>query len=69
MAAALDFLDRYERDSEEILSGIITGDETWVHHFTFSTKKKSMVWKEPKELSPKKFTTVLSANKVMCIFF
>ncbi len=66
MAAALDFLERYERDGEEMLSSIVTGDETWVHHITPSTKKKSMVWKEP---SSKKFKTVLSTNKVVCMFF
>ncbi len=43
MAAALDFFKRYEHDMEEMLSRIFTGDETWVHHFTSNTKKKSMV--------------------------
>ncbi len=33
------------------------------------TKKKSIVWKEPEEPSPKKFKTVLSANKVVCTVF
>ncbi len=33
------------------------------------TKKKLMVWKEPKEPSPKKFKTVLLGNKVMCTVF
>ncbi len=50
MAATLDFLTQYERDGEEMLSRTVTGDETWVHHFTLSTKKKSLVWKEHKEL-------------------
>ncbi len=69
MAVTLDFLERYKRDVEEMLSMIVRGDETWVHHFTPSTKKKSMVWKEVKEPSPKKFKTVLSSNKVMCTVF
>ncbi len=51
MAAIYDYLERYERDSEEMLSRIVTGDETWVHHFTPRTKKKSIGWKEPKEPS------------------
>ncbi len=33
-----------------------------LHH---STKRKSMVWEEPKKPLPKKFKTVLLAKKVM----
>ncbi len=63
MAAAPDFLERYEHDSEEMLSRIVTGDDTWVHHFTHSTKKKSMVWKEPKESLPKKIQNCFAGKQ------
>ncbi len=46
MATTFDFLERYERDSEDMLSSIVTGDETRLYHFIPSTKKKLMVWKE-----------------------
>ncbi len=69
MAATLDFLERHKHDGEDMLSRIVTEDETWVHYFTPSTKKKSMVWEEPTKLLPKKFKTVLSANEVMCAVF
>ncbi len=69
MAAALNFLERYERDGEEMLSRIVTEDETWVHHFTPSTKKKFDSLKRTQRTVVEKFKTVLSANKVICTVF
>lgn len=69
MAAAIEFLTRYQEEGEAMLDRIITGDETWVHHFTPSTKKQTMVWKTVDEPTPKKFKTVPSAGKVMCTVF
>ncbi len=41
ITAALDFLERYESDGEEMLSTIVTRDETWVHHFTPQDQKEA----------------------------
>jgi hypothetical protein len=36
----------YEVDRETLLSRIITGDETWIHHWDPETKQESMQWKD-----------------------
>ncbi len=46
-----------------MLERIMTGDETWVHHYTPPTKKQTMVWKSSDEPAPKKFKAVKSAKK------
>ncbi len=48
MATALDFLEPYKHDGEEMLSRIVTGDETWVHHFTPALKRSTWFEKNPK---------------------
>jgi hypothetical protein len=42
-----DLLSRYEADGESLLSRIIAGDETWIHHFEQETKRQSMEWRHP----------------------
>jgi hypothetical protein len=32
---------------EEFLSRIVTGDETWLHHYEPESKRQSMEWKHP----------------------
>ncbi len=46
-----------------MLEGIVTGDETWVHHYTHPTKEQTMVWKSSDEPAPKRFKAVKSARK------
>ncbi|GFW96623.1 uncharacterized protein TNCV_2846801 [Trichonephila clavipes] len=43
--AALTFLQRYHDDGDEILDRTITGNETWISHFTPETKQHSMHWR------------------------
>jgi hypothetical protein len=38
-----DLLPRYEPDGESFLSWIVTGDETWIHHFELETNRQS-IW-------------------------
>ena len=40
-------LDRYANEGEAFLTQIVTGDETWVHHFAPESKRQSMEWKYP----------------------
>ncbi|UYV64614.1 hypothetical protein LAZ67_3001322 [Cordylochernes scorpioides] len=54
MEAARAFLEMHRRDGDQLFSRIVTGDESWVHHSTPETKRKSMVWKKPEESAPKK---------------
>lgn len=69
MAAALDFLARYEAEGELMLSRIVTGDETWVHHYTLPTKRQSSIWKAADKAAPTKFKMGKSAHKVLCTTF
>ena len=62
-------LDRYNNEGEEFLSRIVTGDETWVHHYEPESKRQSMEWKHPGSPAKKKFKTQHSAGKVMLTVF
>ncbi|KAJ4447931.1 hypothetical protein ANN_09940 [Periplaneta americana] len=44
LGAALTFLQRYHDDGDEFLDRIVTGDETWISHFTPETKQQSLHW-------------------------
>ncbi|KFM74683.1 hypothetical protein X975_23290, partial [Stegodyphus mimosarum] len=64
MAAALEFLDRYNTDGENFLKSIVTGDETWVRYDTPETKRQSQQWmhtNSPK--SPTKFKRTFNNRK------
>jgi len=50
------------------LSQIVTGDETWTHHFEPEMKRQSMEWHHPQS-QKKKFKTTPSAGKVMIAVF
>ncbi|XP_052823631.1 uncharacterized protein LOC128247664 [Octopus bimaculoides] len=55
-------LDRYDNEGEELLSKIVTGDETWVHHYETESKRHSIEWKHPGSPTTKKFMTQFSAE-------
>lgn len=66
---SLDHLMQYAREGNEFLFRIITGNETWVHHFTPETKAASMTWKHPNSPVRKKFKVSPSAGQVMATVF
>jgi hypothetical protein len=43
------------KGEEEFFSRIVTGDETWVHHYEPESKRQSMEWKHPEWPTKKKF--------------
>ena len=65
----LDFLQRYSVEGNGFLSRIITGNETWVHHFTLETRKAPMEWRHTSSPARKKFKVAPSAGKVMATVF
>ena len=67
--AALTFLQRYHDDGDDFLDRIVTGDETWISHFTPETKQQSMHWRHSGSPVKKKFKQTLSVQKVMCTVF
>lgn len=52
-----------------LLSTLITGDETWVHYYDPETKQQSMQWKHSDSPPPKKAKAQKSAGKVMLTAF
>ena len=51
-------LDRYDKEGDAFLDIIITGDETWVHHYEPECKRQSMEWKHPQLPTRKKFSKI-----------
>ena len=39
-----ELLERFGAEGEAFLSRIVTGDETWAHHYEPETKRQSMDW-------------------------
>lgn len=70
LAAALTFLEDYDKNGNKVIDRIVTGDETWVKHVNSETKRQSMEWghtNSPKK--PRKCLQTLSARKIMATVF
>jgi histone-lysine N-methyltransferase SETMAR len=67
--ACRELLDWYKTDPDHFLSRIVTGDETWLHHWDPENKQESMQWKHKASPPPKKFRTQSSAGKIMATIF
>ena len=57
------------RSDKTFLSRIVTGDETWVHHYEPQSKRSSMEWRHPTSPRAKKFKSQRSAGKIMATVF
>jgi len=64
-----ELLERFEKEGEDFVQKIITGDETWVHHYDPENKRQSMECRHKESPQPKKFKTQASAGKVMLTVF
>ncbi|GBM61069.1 Mariner Mos1 transposase [Araneus ventricosus] len=63
-------LQRYHEEEYGFLSHIVTGDETWCHHFELESKRQNKQWKHSTSPPPKKSKAVhTSSSKVMMSFF
>jgi len=51
-AICSELLEHFDAEGEVFLSRIVTGDETWAHHYELKTIRHSMEWHHPQ--SPKK---------------
>lgn len=70
MGAALEFLTQYDKDGDQFLDRIVTGDETWVSYKTPENKRQSMEWHHTNSPSkPKKEKPLLHTRKVMATVF
>jgi len=62
-------LQRYLDERDNFLLSIVTGDESWFHHFAPETKQQSMEWHHLDSPTKKKPKTVSSAQKIMGTIF
>ena len=69
MQVCHDVLNQYESEGDSFPDRIITGDETWCHHYKTESKRQSMEWRHVNSPSKEKFKKLPSADKVMCTFF
>ncbi|XP_035215355.1 uncharacterized protein LOC118188937 [Stegodyphus dumicola] len=69
MMCSLTFLQRYHSDGQHFIDRIVTGNETWLHHFTPTSKRATMEWKHAGSPTWKKFKVTPSAGKVMATVF
>jgi hypothetical protein len=51
---SLQHLLRYADEGEDMFNRIVTGDESWVHHYQPESKRASVQWKHPSSPSTKK---------------
>ena len=69
LATSIENLRMIKEDYELFLSRIITGDETWLHHYDPESKQESMQWKHPSSPTPLKCKVQSSAGKIMATIF
>jgi hypothetical protein len=62
-------LKRYREEGDQFLLNIVTGDESWIHHFDPEEKRLSMQYRHTSSPRPKKFKTVPSADKILLTVF
>ncbi|GFV18028.1 histone-lysine N-methyltransferase SETMAR [Trichonephila clavipes] len=60
---------RYEEEGDDMLSRIVTGDETWVSHITLESKQQSMEWRHTSFPVKVKAKQTLSKHKIMATGF
>jgi hypothetical protein len=59
-----ELLAHYEAEGDNFLSTIVTGDETWIHHFEPETQRHHTTCPQKK-----KFKAIPSASKIMATVF
>jgi len=64
-----DLLKQYDAEGNSFLDRIITGDETWRHHYEPESKRQSVEWQHLNFPSKKKFKSLPSVGKVTCTVF
>jgi len=64
-----ELLERFDAEGGDFLSLVVTGDETWAHHYEPERKRQSMEWNHPQSPQKKKFKTTPSTGKFMITFF
>ena len=64
-----ELLKRYREEGDQFLLNIVTGDESWIHHFDPEEKRLNTQYRHTLSPLPKKFKTVPSAGKILLTVF
>ena len=64
-----DLLREYRAAGDQFFNGVVTGDETWAHHYCPETRRQSMEWRHPGSPVSRHFKVAASAGKVMVTVF
>jgi histone-lysine N-methyltransferase SETMAR len=64
-----EILKLWKQNPDYFISHLVTGDETWIHHYDPETKQESSVWMPKGSVPPVKAKTVKSAGKIMATIF
>ena len=62
-------MKRYNKEGEAFLERVVTGDESWVHHFDPESKVQSMEYRHKTSPCPRKFKVIASARKILLTIF
>ena len=68
-AICSELLELFDAEKETFLPRIVTGDETWAHHYEPETKRQSVEGHHLQSPRKKKFKTTPSSGKVMITVF
>jgi hypothetical protein len=69
MGLSLQHFLRYVDEGEDMFNRVVTGDESWVHHYQPESKHASVQWRHPSLNSTKKFKVTPSSGKVTLTVF
>jgi len=64
-----ELLKHYREEGDQLLLNIVTGDESWIHHFDPEEKRLSMQYRHTSSPCSKKFKTMPSAGKMLLTVF
>ena len=62
-------MKRYREEGDQFILNIVTGDESWIHHFDPEEKRMSMEYRHTSSPRLKKFQTMSSASKILLTAF
>ena len=64
-----ELLQESNEDPIDFLGRIVTGDETWIHHYDPLSQLEAKVWKKPGEKTPTRPRIQRSTGKIMMTIF
>ena len=62
-------IEKYDKCDLRRLEEIVTGDETWIHHFQPDSKAKNKVWVSPEGDRPVIARCCKTSNRILCAIF